>query len=197
MRAEAGKEAAEENYGGLVLALWEYALRPLEDPHVLPSPLRKSVVDRGCSESVQHASRLLHAHSRMPPLSRDGWGMVLLGAVVLCAGVAIGANTERSVRRHDVPPDGGALIADKPQVPQFFFLLIATHEFHEEAGACSWWSIVRDRSGLRTGFASAAHNCFRWTTLRSGTEFRAATEVLGSFTQKDSKGYDSRAVRAA
>ena len=42
---------------------------------------------------------------------------MLFGAVVLCAGVAIGANTDRSVRRHGVPPDGGSLIADKPRVP--------------------------------------------------------------------------------
>ena len=50
-------------------------------------------------------------------LSQDGWGIVLLGALVLCAGFAVGASTDRSVRRHGVPPDGGSLNADKPQVP--------------------------------------------------------------------------------
>ena len=50
-------------------------------------------------------------------LSQDGWGIVLLGALVLCAGFAVGASTDRSVRRHGVPPDGGSLIADKAQVP--------------------------------------------------------------------------------
>ena len=50
-------------------------------------------------------------------LAQYGWGIVMLGTVVLCAGFAVGASTDRSVRRHGVPPDGGSLIADKPQVP--------------------------------------------------------------------------------
>ena len=50
-------------------------------------------------------------------LSQDGCGIVFLGTVVLCAGFAVGASTDRSVRRHGVPPDGGSLIANKAQVP--------------------------------------------------------------------------------
>ena len=50
-------------------------------------------------------------------LSQDGWGIVLFGMVVFCAGVAVGASTDRSVRRHGVPSDGSSQIVDEPQVP--------------------------------------------------------------------------------
>ena len=52
-------------------------------------------------------------------LSQDGGGIALFWTVVvvLCAGFAVGASTERSVRRHGFPSDGSSLIVDKPQVP--------------------------------------------------------------------------------
>ena len=50
-------------------------------------------------------------------ISQDGWGIVVFWTLVLCAGFAVGASTERSVRRHGSPSDGSSLIVDKPQVP--------------------------------------------------------------------------------
>ena len=52
----------------------------------------------------------------MPRLSQDGWGIAAL-LVALCAGVVVGASTDRSARRQGVPLDGSSLIVDKPQVP--------------------------------------------------------------------------------
>ena len=52
----------------------------------------------------------------MPRLSQDGWGIAAL-LVALCAGVVVGASTDRSARRQGVPLDGSSLIVNKPQVP--------------------------------------------------------------------------------
>jgi hypothetical protein len=62
-------------------------------------------------------------------LSRDGWGIVVFWTLVLCAGFAVGASTDRSVRRHGVL-DGSSLIVDKPQADT---IALADSDMHGEA----------------------------------------------------------------
>ena len=108
-------------------------------------------------------------------LAQYGWGIVMLGTVVLCAGFAVGASTDRSVRRHGVPPDGGSLIADKPQVPTGISYLSQSTNYDPNANAScdvlasnigSIW-----RSGLLVRFGN------EWAESSSVLEIEEASDI--------------------
>ena len=101
--------------------------------------------------------------------------ILLLGTVVLSAGVAIGANTGRSVRRHGVPPDGGSLLADTPQVTAGISYISQRTNFDPDVEARCDGLSARLYPGCRafglrcaTGNAEALRNCDAGRPLSRG-----------------------------